>query len=132
MPAANQPGVDERFEPYPGDPFDDKTYTGDAYPAFGWASAVAAVDVDHDTRAVAVRIGVAADAGGRVIHPVLAQVEGGTLQAVDAPRDGMATGPPAHGRDDAGRERERDRDADARAPALVGAERDGPIIPRNL
>ena len=27
--------------PYPGVTFDDKTYTGDAYPAFGWAAAVA-------------------------------------------------------------------------------------------
>ena len=76
--------IDEHFEPYPGDPFDDKTYTGDAYPAFGWASAVAEVDVDLDTGEVAVRSVVAADDVGRVIHPVLAegQVEGGTLQAV--------------------------------------------------
>jgi CO/xanthine dehydrogenase Mo-binding subunit len=76
--------VDEHFEPYPGDPFDDTTYTGDAYPAFGWASAVAEVDVDLDTGEVAVRTVVAADDVGRVIHPVLAegQVEGGTLQAV--------------------------------------------------
>ena len=27
--------VDERFEPYPGVEFDDETYRGDAYPAFG-------------------------------------------------------------------------------------------------
>jgi CO/xanthine dehydrogenase Mo-binding subunit len=76
--------IDERFEPYPGDPFDDTTYTGDAYPAFGWASAVAEVDVDLDTGEVAVRSVVAADDVGRVIHPILAegQVEGGTLQAV--------------------------------------------------
>jgi CO/xanthine dehydrogenase Mo-binding subunit len=76
--------IDERFSPYPGVPFDDSTYTGDAYPAFGWASAVAEVDVDLDTGEVAVRSVVAADDAGRVIHPVLAegQVEGGTLQAV--------------------------------------------------
>ncbi len=76
--------IDEKFEPYPGVPFDDATYTGDAYPAFGWASAVAEVDVDLDTGEVAVRSVVAADDVGRVIHPVLAegQVEGGTLQAV--------------------------------------------------
>jgi CO/xanthine dehydrogenase Mo-binding subunit len=76
--------IDERFEPYPGVPFDDATYTGDAYPAFGWASAVAEVDVDLDTGEVAVRSVVAADDVGRVIHPILAegQVEGGTLQAV--------------------------------------------------
>jgi CO/xanthine dehydrogenase Mo-binding subunit len=76
--------VDEQFAPYPGDPFDEATYTGNAYPAFGWASAVAEVDVDLDTGEVSVRSVVAADDVGRVIHPVLAegQVEGGTLQAV--------------------------------------------------
>ena len=76
--------VDERFTPYPGEPFDDETYTGDAYPAFGWAAAVVRVDVDLDTGEVAVRDCVAADDVGRVIHPVLAegQVEGGTLQAI--------------------------------------------------
>jgi CO/xanthine dehydrogenase Mo-binding subunit len=72
------------FVPYPGEPFDDETYTGDAYPAYGWASAVARVEVDLDTGEVAARDLVAADEIGRVIHPVLAegQVEGGTLQAV--------------------------------------------------
>jgi CO/xanthine dehydrogenase Mo-binding subunit len=77
--------VDQRFEPYPGGtPFDDATYTGDAYPAFGWAACVAQVDVDLDTGEVRVRDVVAADDIGRVIHPVLAegQVEGGTLQAI--------------------------------------------------
>jgi CO/xanthine dehydrogenase Mo-binding subunit len=76
---------DQQFEPYPGGmPFDDATYTGDAYPAFGWAACVARVDVDLDTGEVHVRDVVAADDIGRVIHPVLAegQVEGGTLQAV--------------------------------------------------
>jgi CO/xanthine dehydrogenase Mo-binding subunit len=76
--------IDERFTPYPGVHFDDETYTGDAYPAFGWAACVARVDVDLDTGEVAVRDVVAADDVGHVIHPVLAegQVEGGTLQAV--------------------------------------------------
>jgi CO/xanthine dehydrogenase Mo-binding subunit len=76
--------VDEHFEPYPNVHFDDATYTGDAYPAFGWACAVARVDVDLDTGEVAVRDVVSADDAGRIIHPVLAegQVEGGTLQAV--------------------------------------------------
>ena len=41
--------IDQQFKPYPGVPFDDKTYTGDAYPAFGWAACVAAVEVDLDT-----------------------------------------------------------------------------------
>jgi CO/xanthine dehydrogenase Mo-binding subunit len=76
--------IDERFEPYPGEPFDDATYRGDAYPAFGWAACVARVQVDLDTGEVAVTDVVAADDVGRVVHPVLAegQVEGGTLQAV--------------------------------------------------
>jgi CO/xanthine dehydrogenase Mo-binding subunit len=76
--------VDEQFVPYPGEPFDDASYRGDAYPAFGWAACVVKVDVDLDTAEVAVRDAVAADDIGTVIHRVLAegQVEGGTLQAI--------------------------------------------------
>jgi CO/xanthine dehydrogenase Mo-binding subunit len=76
--------VDEQFTPYPGVQFDDATYTGDAYPCFGWASAVAEVEVDLDTGEVSVTDVVSADEIGRVIHQVLAegQVEGGSLQAV--------------------------------------------------
>jgi CO/xanthine dehydrogenase Mo-binding subunit len=76
--------IDHAFEPYPGVGFDDATYTGDAYPAFGWAAAVAEVEVDLDTCEVTVLSVVAVDDVGRVIHPVLCegQVEGGTLQAV--------------------------------------------------
>jgi len=76
--------VDQQFEPYPGVDFDDATYRGDAYPAFGWAACVASVDVDLDSGEVTVRDVVAADDVGHVIHPVLAegQVEGGTLQAI--------------------------------------------------
>jgi CO/xanthine dehydrogenase Mo-binding subunit len=76
--------IDQAFEPYPGIEFDDATYTGDAYPAFGWAAAVATVDVDLDTAEVTVRDVLAVDDVGAVIHAVLAegQVEGGTLQAV--------------------------------------------------
>lgn len=76
--------VDQKFEAYPNIHFDDKTYKGDAYPAYGWAACVAEVDVDLDTGEVTVRNVVSADDIGHVIHPVLAegQVEGGTLQAV--------------------------------------------------
>ncbi len=76
--------IEQRFEPYPGIRFDDASYTGDAYPCFGWAAAVAEVDVDLDTGEVIVRSVVAVDDIGRVLHQVLAegQVEGGTLQAV--------------------------------------------------
>ena len=76
--------IDQQFEPYPHVHFDDQTYRGDAYPAFGWAACVASVDVDLDSGEVTVRDVVAADDIGKVIHPVLAegQVEGGTLQAI--------------------------------------------------
>ncbi|HLB44210.1 MAG TPA: xanthine dehydrogenase family protein molybdopterin-binding subunit [Candidatus Limnocylindrales bacterium] len=76
--------VDQQFEPYPDTNFDDATYRGDAYPAYGWACAVAEVEVDLDTGEVAVRNVVSADDVGKAIHPLLAegQIEGGTLQAV--------------------------------------------------
>jgi CO/xanthine dehydrogenase Mo-binding subunit len=76
--------IDQQFEPYPGVEFDDKTYQGDAYPAFGWAAAVVSVEVDLDTAEVIVQDVIAVDDVGKVIHPVLCegQVEGGTLQAV--------------------------------------------------
>ena len=76
--------IDQKFEPYPGVVFDDATYLGDAYPAYGWAAAVATVEVDLDTAEVRVRDVIAVDDVGKVIHPILCegQVEGGTLQAV--------------------------------------------------
>ena len=76
--------IDEQYEPATDVEFDEETHTGDAYPAFGWACAVAKVDVDLDTGEVRVRSVVSADEVGRVIHPLLAegQVEGGTLQSV--------------------------------------------------
>ena len=74
----------EQFHGFPGIEWSDETYLGDAYPAYSWACAVAAVDVDLDTGAVRVRSVVQADEAGRIVNPVLAegQVEGGTLQAV--------------------------------------------------
>jgi CO/xanthine dehydrogenase Mo-binding subunit len=76
--------VDQQFEPYPNVDFDDETYRGDAYPAYGWACAVAEVEVDLDTGETQVRNVVSANDIGKAIHPVLAegQVEGGTLQGV--------------------------------------------------
>ena len=53
--------IDQQFEPYPHVHFDDETYRGDAYPAFGWAACVATVDVDLDSGEVTVRDVVAAD-----------------------------------------------------------------------
>jgi CO/xanthine dehydrogenase Mo-binding subunit len=76
--------IDQHFEPYPDVDFDDKTYRGDAYPAYGWAAAVANVSVDLDTAEVTVHEVLAVDDVGKVLHQVLCegQVEGGTLQAV--------------------------------------------------
>ena len=76
--------IDELYQSATEVEFDDTNHTGDAYPAFGWACAVAVVDVDLDTGEVRVRSVVSADDAGHVIHPLLAegQVEGGTLQAV--------------------------------------------------
>ena len=74
--------IDQQFEAYQNVHFDDKTYKGDAYPAYGWA---ACRRVDGWTR---VRSRCATSCRpmiiGHVIHQVLAegQVEGGTLQAV--------------------------------------------------
>ena len=74
----------EQFHGFPGIAWDDATYRGDAYPAYSWACAVAAVDVDRDTGEVRVRSVVQAVDAGRIVNRVLAegQVEGGTLQAV--------------------------------------------------
>jgi CO/xanthine dehydrogenase Mo-binding subunit len=76
--------IDEKFKGYPDIEFDDETYRGDAYPAYGWGACVAEVNVDLDTGEVVVRDVVSANDIGTVIHPVLAegQVEGGTLQGV--------------------------------------------------
>jgi CO/xanthine dehydrogenase Mo-binding subunit len=74
----------EQFHGFPDIEWDDAAYRGDAYPAYSWACAVAAVDVDHDTGEVRVRSVVHAAEAGRIVNRVLAegQVEGGTLQAV--------------------------------------------------
>jgi len=76
--------VDVHFGGFPGIEWDQAHYRGDAYPAYGWAAAVAFVAVDTDTGQVAVRKMVVVDEAGRLINPALAagQVEGGTLQAV--------------------------------------------------
>ena len=76
--------IDQQYESEVEVDFDEETYTGDAYPAFGWACAIAKVEVDLDTGEVRVHSVVSADDVGRVFHPLLAegQVEGGTLQSV--------------------------------------------------
>ncbi|HYN40445.1 MAG TPA: molybdopterin cofactor-binding domain-containing protein, partial [Thermoanaerobaculia bacterium] len=73
-----------QYEPPPGVVWDDATYSGDAYPAYGWACDVAEVEVDLDTFETKVTGFWAAVDVGRVMNPILCagQVEGGTLQAI--------------------------------------------------
>ena len=73
-----------QYEPPPGVVWDDATYAGDAYPAFGWACDVAEVEVDLDTFETKVTGFWSAVDVGRVVNPILCagQVEGGTLQAI--------------------------------------------------
>jgi CO/xanthine dehydrogenase Mo-binding subunit len=76
--------VEARYEAPPGSAFDDETYQGDAYAAYGWGANVVEVEVDPDTFATRVtRLTTVSDVG-RVIHPVMCagQVEGGALQAL--------------------------------------------------
>ena len=64
--------------------FDDATYRGAAYPAFGWGCDVVEVEVDPDSLAVRPTAVTAVCEVGRALHPVLCagQIEGGTLQAI--------------------------------------------------
>jgi CO/xanthine dehydrogenase Mo-binding subunit len=64
--------------------WDDDSYRGDAYGAYGWACDVAEVERDPDTYEVRpVKITAVQDIG-KAIHPVLAagQIEGGTAQGL--------------------------------------------------
>jgi CO/xanthine dehydrogenase Mo-binding subunit len=72
------------YEPPPGIVWDDATYTGAAYPAYGWAACLVDVAVDVDTHEVAVERCVHAVDVGKAIHPVIVagQIEGGTVQAL--------------------------------------------------
>lgn len=68
----------------PGLVWDDATYRGDAYPAYGWAVDIAEVEVDLDTFEVRVTKFLSAVDVGRAIQPqmVEGQIEGGSLQAI--------------------------------------------------
>jgi CO/xanthine dehydrogenase Mo-binding subunit len=90
------------YAPPPGLRWDDRSFTGDAYPVFGWAACQVDVAVDLDTFEVTVERCLHAVDVGRAIHPVLAagQIEGGTLQALGwalwehvAYRDGRVLNP---------------------------------------
>ncbi|GJM23241.1 MAG: aldehyde oxidase [Planctomycetota bacterium] len=68
----------------PGVQWSDETYTGAAYPVFGWAACLVDVAVDEDTHEVTVERCLHAVDVGRAIHRriVEGQIEGGTLQAL--------------------------------------------------
>jgi CO/xanthine dehydrogenase Mo-binding subunit len=72
------------YTPPPGIAFDDATYTGAAYPVYGWAACLVDVAVDLDTYEVTIERCVQAIDVGKAINPsiVKGQIEGGTLQAL--------------------------------------------------
>ena len=73
-----------QYEPPPGIAWDDATYTGAAYPVYGWAACLVDVAVDLDTYEVAIERCVQAIDVGKAINPsiVKGQIDGGTLQAL--------------------------------------------------
>ena len=64
--------------------WDDATYTGDAYPCYGWSCSVVDLDVDLDTGEVLYRRFVGSTDVGKAINPVIVsgQLEGGAIQAL--------------------------------------------------
>ncbi|HET9624869.1 MAG TPA: xanthine dehydrogenase family protein molybdopterin-binding subunit [Kofleriaceae bacterium] len=72
------------YEPPPGIRWDDATYTGSAYPVYGWAACLVDVEVDLDSYEVHIARCVQAIDIGKAINPTIVkgQIEGGTLQAL--------------------------------------------------
>jgi CO/xanthine dehydrogenase Mo-binding subunit len=72
------------YEPPAGVGWDDATYRGDAYAAYGWGAYVAEVEVDLRTWGARVVDFVAVQDVGTVLHPTLAtgQVQGGVAQGI--------------------------------------------------
>jgi CO/xanthine dehydrogenase Mo-binding subunit len=73
-----------QYSPPPGIHWDDATYTGAAYPVFGWACCLVDIAVDVDTYEARVERCVHAVDVGKAINPVIVQgqIDGGTLQAL--------------------------------------------------
>jgi CO/xanthine dehydrogenase Mo-binding subunit len=73
-----------QYQPPPGIAWDDETYTGSAYPCYGWAACYVDVSVDLDTCEVTIDRCVHAVDVGKAINPVIVkgQIEGGTLQSL--------------------------------------------------
>ena len=81
---AGELAIVHTYAPPAGIHWDDKTYSGDAYGAYGWACCAVEVSVDPDTFEVEVERCVHAVDVGKAVHPriVKGQIEGGTLQAL--------------------------------------------------
>jgi CO/xanthine dehydrogenase Mo-binding subunit len=85
---AKHPGEQLRgeaaYEPPPGIRWDEETYRGDAYAAYGWATYVAEVEVDLRTYATRVVSFAAVQEVGKILNEVLArgQVQGGVVQGI--------------------------------------------------
>ncbi len=76
--------ITKEYERPSGMTWDDATYRGDAYEAFGWACDVVELDFNPDTyEARPIRVTAVQDIG-KAIHPILAagQIEGGTAQGL--------------------------------------------------
>jgi CO/xanthine dehydrogenase Mo-binding subunit len=73
-----------QYTPPPGIAWDDATYTGAAYPVFGWAACLVDVAIDLDSYEVIVERCVQAVDVGKAINPTIVrgQIDGGTLQAL--------------------------------------------------
>jgi len=73
-----------RYEAPPNIYWDDKTYHGEAYPAYVWSVQIAQVAVDIVTYSAEVEEFWSVQEVGRVLNPVLAagQIEGGIAQAI--------------------------------------------------
>jgi CO/xanthine dehydrogenase Mo-binding subunit len=73
-----------RYQKPPGISWDEDTYKGDAYGAYGWGTYVADVEVDLRTYSATVRDFVAVQEVGKVLNETLArgQIQGGVVQAL--------------------------------------------------
>ena len=71
----------EQYSHPPGIRFDDDTYTGDAYPCYGWAATSVELEIDLDTCEVQLGEVITAAEVGRAIHPVLCEGRNGPAGA---------------------------------------------------
>ncbi|HEX6201370.1 MAG TPA: molybdopterin cofactor-binding domain-containing protein, partial [Thermoanaerobaculia bacterium] len=84
LAAGGDGAVTVRHRPPDWQEFDEATYCGAPYPAYGWGCDVVEVEVEPDTLSVRAVAATAVCEVGRALHPVLCagQIEGGTLQAI--------------------------------------------------